>query len=59
MCFWEWTLQLFSRLEMHFVPNHYFASVFGDILIYFPLENANMLRLCELQRYNLISYKSF
>lgn len=52
MCFWEWTLQLYSRLEKHFVPNHHFASVFGDILIYFPLDNANMLLLCKLQRYN-------
>jgi hypothetical protein len=59
MCFLEWIVELFSRLEKHFVPNHHVASVFGDIQIYFPLDNANMLRLRKLQCYNFTLYSSF
>jgi len=53
MCFFEWILQLFSRLKNRSVLNHLYASAFGDLLLYFPLDNANMLRLCKLQRYNI------
>jgi len=53
MCFFEWTLQLLSPLEKRFVPNHLFTSAFGNLLLYFPLDNAKMLSLCKLQRYNI------
>jgi hypothetical protein len=53
MCFFEWILQLFGRLKKHFVPIHPFAWVFGNLLLYFPLDNANMLRLCKVQCYNI------
>ena len=53
MCFSEWTLQLFNRLEKRFVPNHVFASAFGNFLFYLLLDNINLLRQCKLQRYNI------
>jgi len=59
MCFFKWTLQLFSRLKNNFVPNPLFVCAFGNLLLYLPLYNANMLRLRNPQRYNIYLYSSF
>jgi hypothetical protein len=42
MCFWEWTLQLFSRLNKHFAPNHHFASIIG----YFLFISRLIMQIC-------------
>jgi hypothetical protein len=53
MCFFEWISQLFGCLEKRFLPNHVFASTFGNLLFYFSLDNTYMLQLRKLQRYNI------
>lgn len=59
MCFLWLTLQHFGRAKRCFVPNHHFASALRHLLLNYPLYNANMLRLRELERYYILFYCSF
>jgi len=51
MCFHWLTLQRFDQAGKSFVPNHHFASALRNLLLNYPLDNANMLRLRKLKRY--------
>lgn len=53
MCFCWWTLQRFDRLKKDSMPNHRFTASLVYLFLNHPLDNANILRLRKLQRYNI------
>ena len=59
MCFHWLTLQHFGQAKKCFVPNHHFASALRNLLLNYPLDNANMLRLRKPERHYTLFYSSF
>ena len=59
MCFHWLSLRHFDQARKYFVPNHHFASALRHLLLNYPLDNANMLRLRKLERYYILFYSSF